>query len=197
MGLNFGGALFPPRGEFITTFDFTDIATGLGIENFWGTPVVDNSGTDFTLLPTQEHSGNGDENTIQSGEGTTTLNFNSSTFNLPRTAKGIAYVSFGGKSGNASATSFSAQIAVVDSGGTPTNISSVIESPQIAGANFLVSSLLALPLTQTGIKKGEKLRLIIKIIVDATAGTGTLLHDNTNSDTQNQLKLLMPFRIET
>ena len=193
MGLNFGGALFPPRGEIIETFDFSDIATGLGFENFWATPVIDTSGTSYALLSTQEHSGNDDTETEQVGEGITTLNFDSSAFNLPRTAKGTAYISSTLNASGNNAISASGQIAVVDSGGTPTTISSVFETPQLATGER--SQLLALPLTQTTIKKGEKLRMIMKIIVDVTGGTGILRHNNIGAESV-QLKLLMPFRIE-
>ncbi len=197
MTLPFGTNLFLPRGELIETFDFSDIATGLGFEVFWGTPSVDTGGTDYNLLSFQITSGDGDVNTSQSGVGTTTINFDTSTFNLPRTAKGTAYVSCGAQATVTLATSIKAQIAVVDSGGTPRTISSEFECPQVIGIVGIRTQLLALPLTQTTIKKGEKLRMIIKVVVDASGGVGGILHDNTNSDIDQHLKLLMPFRIES
>ncbi len=186
--------LFPRRGEFIETFDFSDIASGLGFEAFWGTPSVDTGGIDYNLLPFQLHSGQAQTFTRQTEEGTTTVNFDSSTFNLPRTTKGIAYVSFSIDASVATATSASAQIAIIHEDLSVTNISSAFEVPQIGTTPKV--ELLALPLTQTTIKKGEKLRLIMKIIVDASGGNGELFHDNTNSDSTLHLKVLIPFRID-
>ncbi len=199
MALPFGTNLFPPRGEFLANFDFTDIATGLGFENFWGTKIIDTSGTTYHLLPNQLNPRNvsvSGTNTTQTGEGTTTLNFDSSVFNLPRTAKGTAYVTFSTLQTIASALSIKAQIAIVSEDLSVANISSEIESTQstATGATRVID-LLALILTQKIIKKGEKLRLIIKIVIDASGGNGTLSHDNTNSDIDKHLKLLMPFRI--
>ena len=195
MGLNFGGALFPSRGELIETFDFSDIATGLGFEIFYGSPIVDTSGTSYTLLPFAVHSGDELTQTTQIGTGTTTVNFDSSTFNLPRTAKGTAYPSFGLSGTVNNTTSAKVQIAIIHADLSVTNISSEFETVQTPVA--ITTELLALPLTQTTIKKGEKLRMIVKIVVDGGGGNGTLYHDSLNSDDQFHLKLLMPFRIES
>ena len=196
--MTIGGAtnLFPRRGELLASYDFSDIAAGLGFETFWGTPNVDTGETKYNLLPFVVTSGNNKTSTNRSGEGTTTINFDSSTFNLPRTAKGIAYISLGETQGSANAVSIKAQMAVMHADLSVTNISSEFESVQNANTTGIVVQLFALPLTQTTIKKGEKLRMIIKIVIDATGGSGVLQHDNTDSDIDEHLKLFMPFRID-
>ncbi len=198
MALPFGTNLFPPRGEIIETFDFNDIATGLGFENFWATVIIDTGSTKTQLIPfqvTPRAIFPAGTSTTQIGVGTTTLNFDTSTFNLPRTARGTAYITYSAKQTVSTAIIIKAQMAVVDSGGTPTTISSEFTANQYTTINADVADLLAMPLTQTNIKVGEKLRLIIKMEIDASAGNGVLNHDNTNSDSDLHLKLLMPFRI--
>ncbi len=182
--------------EFVASYDFEDVASGLGFKNYWGTTTVDTAGTNYDLLSFQMDSGAGVTASVQVGTGTTTINFDTSVFNLPRTAKGTAYINLGPGQSIANAVSIKAQIAIVDSGGTPTNISSEFETPQNAVTASIIRQSLALPLTQTIIKKGEKLRMIMKIVVDATGGNGTLWHDNTESDTDKSLKLFMPFKVE-
>ncbi len=185
--------IFPKRSEYIETFDFSDIASGLGFELYYGTTYFDTTSTHWSLLPTALQTRA--TTTNQGGQGTLTINFDTSVFNLPRTAKGTAYISLNDKGSLTSSTSIKGQIAIVHADSTATNISSEFETIQALTSD--TPELLALPLTQTTIKKGEKLRMILKIVVDATGGTGTLNHDNTNADTKKHLKLLMPFRIES
>ena len=197
MSLNFGLSLFPSRGELIETFDFSDIATGLGFELFYGTPVIDSSGTTYSLLPNAVASNSSTgTSSIQIGVGTKTMEFDSSVFNLPRTAKGTAYISMVKGASVTLAQSIKAQIAIVHADLSVTNISSEFETTQtLAISPTKTTDLLALPLTQTTIKKGEKLRMILKIVIDASGGNGFLFHDN--SDSTRILHLLMPFRIES
>ena len=119
--------------------------------------------------------------------------FNASVFNLPRTAKGTAYISMIKQSSVTLAQSIKAQIAIVHADLSVTNISSEFETTQtLAISPTKTTDLLALPLTQTTIKKGEKLRMILKIVIDASGGNGFLFHDN--ADSTKILHLLMPFR---
>ena len=197
MSLNFGRSLFPSRGELIETFDFSDIATGLGFELFYGTPAIDSSGTTYSLLPNAVASNSSTgTSSVQIGVGTKTMEFDSSVFNLPRTAKGTAYISMIKQSSVTLAQSIKAQIAIVHADLSVTNISSEFETTQtLAISPTKTTDLLALPLTQTTIKKGEKLRMILKIVIDASGGNGFLFHDN--ADSTKILHLLMPFRIES
>ncbi len=187
--------IFPKGKEFIETFDFSDIASGLGFEIYWGIGIRNTSGLDTQLtpfLPVVRTVAPDAEESQQTGAGTTTVNFDTSTFNLPRTAKGTAYVNFKSKQTSGNAVSIKAQIAIVHADLTATNISAEFENNQFGTTAVFITDLLALPLTQTTIKKGEKLRLIMKIVVDATGGDGMLAHSHAD-----ELKLFMPFRIES
>ncbi len=193
---------FPPKRELIETFDFTDIATGLGFETYFGTAQEDSVDNIYLLLPFAVNSGGGDSNnsfnafTKRTSVGTTTLTFNTSVFNLPRTVKGNAYVSFG-LNGNSSLTGrATATLSIVDSGGTPTNISSTFTTRNM-GNSADESQLLELPLTQTTIKKGEKLRLVFELVFASGSGTLKVHHNNLSSTNTEIFKLLIPFRIES
>lgn len=179
---------FPPKRESITTFDFTDIASGLGFEKYWLTGSEDSVGIkhfisslNLTSSPSAVAS--------SANNSTTTVNFDTSVFNLPRTVKGTVYYQIIAGSGSSSNTdTVSGQIAIVHADLSVTTISSEVVSEDIDGT-FPTTYLIEIPLTQTTIKKGEKLRLITKITED---GGTTLNLGHTGSSSF----LLIPFRID-
>lgn len=92
MVLNFGGDLFPPRQELNTIYDYTDIAAGTGIEEFY--PGVASNAV--VLAPNKFYSSRtmiaNNFATGSSGAWMNDTNFDV-LLNLPRTMKGKATIS--------------------------------------------------------------------------------------------------------
>lgn len=183
---------FPSKRESITTFDFTDIASGVGLETFFLIKGTDSVGTKNILTPlplTSTIVVTPDDGNINIDNETITINFETSVFNLPRTVKGNAYANFkftdtAGGAGDF----FSVQFVKVLTDLSTVNISSEI----ISGAIITMTEsfrLIEIPLTQTGIKKGEKIRAIVKL---TEGGSGILTFFHTGADS----KVLIPFRID-
>ena len=175
---------FPPKRESITTFDFTDIAAGLGYEIFYPKAATDASGetlflfTDSTLLSRSV-------STLSSVE--TVLNFDTSVFNLPRTVKGTAYIV--SKVVISSGTNaYSVQLLKVLVDNSTVNLSSEITSETATSSN--TNHVIQLPLTQTTIKKGEKIRLKFTALKVDGGGTMRLFHGGSESP------IYIPFRID-
>ena len=145
--------------------------------------------------------------TTRTTGGTTTLDFNSADFNLSRTVKGTAQVSMAIGITSSANGKLSAEMFHVTSGDTATSISSEItsESTTTNGGTMI---FLELPLTQTHLKKGEHLRMTIKLIQTGDGGTTEVghspnnidgsaggLYPSTNSEVTTVMRLLMPLRI--
>ena len=192
----------------IASFDFVDIATGLGTVIFLGISSETSGAVDYHLITTSVHSAT--TSTNRTTIGTTTIDFDTANFNLPRTAKGTAYFSAG--VGTSVATTEGIQLKVqlfhVDSGASETNITSEITTPVFFNASAIDSKMefLELPITEKLIKKGEFLRLRVKMIGDANIDI-EMGHDPKNRDgkqakiipgTKNStvLTFLMPFRVD-
>ena len=183
---------FPPKREIIETFDFQDIASGLGFEKFWWAGSDDSGGVKGILTNLSLISGQAiqipkpSETKLETGE---TMTFDTSIFNLPRTVKGTLYIDIKGfaSSGDA-ANVINAKLSVVDATAGVTDITSTLSSSAI---DYTISTfeLFQLALTQTIIKKGEKLRLTIGF-------TSTGGRDYSIEHNGSESFCLIPFRIE-
>ncbi|KKM89889.1 hypothetical protein LCGC14_1244160 [marine sediment metagenome] len=166
---------FPPKREFIASFDFKDIASGLGYEVFYPKASKDASGTtrflftDSTLTSIPVTS---------SGTTITIFNFDTSVFNLPRTVKGTAYC-VSRVSATSGTNAYSVQLVKVLDDLSTVNLSSEITSTTV-GTSALDFPI-QLPLTQTLIKKGEKIRLIFTLLKIDGGGVMTLENDGSQS----------------
>ena len=199
-----------PIPSSIASYDNTDLASGLGYQNFYAvtTELAPSIAKVYLLVDDTSLYSN---TTSTSTSTTATLNFDTSAFNIPRTAKGTAIVNFCVRNAVASTTNcfFSAQIKKVASDGTTlTNISSVFTlyhdgtngssaMSALTSENFMAF----MPLTQTIIKRDEKLRLTI-ILTDNDTETIAVYHDPTgllstgSTSISSQMKLKMPFRVD-
>ena len=194
----------------LATFNYVDVASGIGFLSYYGTVTQDDvQGKEYVLTPNVVYSAVRD--TYRTSAGTTTMNFDTSAFNLPRVAKGTAILSFGAtfRAGSNVGEYISAQLQKVTATGSTVNLSATMT----AYANLLYSNpfdsmmLFKLPLTQTIIKKGESIRLVLTISTDDT-GTPPYVgigHDpkgisgtyvTSTSTRTTQLLLDMPFRID-
>ena len=204
---------FPQEPEAaIASFAFTDIAEGTGVQVFFGI-----SSENFTSTVDYHLVGNSDVTSSQSSSSgaatsTTTIDFDTGTFNLPRTVRGTA--SFSAGMGVLNATMhLAAQVKKVAADNTVINLTSK-QSGQIftnAGTDSEMV-FIPLPITATGsnaiIKKGEFLRLTVGLHQNTGGVNETELgHDPKNNDgelgaikpgTKNTtvLRLLMPFEIK-
>jgi len=180
----------PVQEQAIATYSFTDLVSGLGYETFFIIQATDSGATRSILTPVSMTTVFG----VSTDDGETTVNgataetnFDTSVFNLPRTVKGNAYANFKFTNFGGAANSFSVKFQVVHSDLSTDDISSEITSGNLGGitTDFRV---IEIPLTQTRIKRGEKIRAIVKVI----ASSGVLTHFHSGADS----KLLIPFRID-
>lgn len=188
------------------SFDFVDLASGLGFQTFDATVMKSDSGTSFALVTNQIKSARIE--TSSGNSGIVNLTFYSSPFNLPRTVKGEAVFSAGYNSaigGASSGTSLAVSLSKWN-GTTRTIIGASQALNYTAVSNIISQALFLLPCSQTIIKQGEQLRLDVDI-ESRTAGTGhqiTIGHDpsdrdgvqvNAASGATTRMRVLVPFRI--
>ncbi len=190
----------------ILSYDFTDIVSGLGYTNFYGLTCSVSGSTTYDLVLQRAYSEIVE--TTRNTVGTTTCTFDSSTFNLPRYANGVAYLSVQGFSGGTTTIQLQAQVQKVASDGTTTtDISSNILSSYYT--NSYPTLFLKIPMTGTQIKIGEKLRLIVGLVQISGANYTGFAHDPMNRDGETYIKpsvagqgatstlnFYMPFRID-
>ena len=192
----------PPEAA-VASFSFTDIAEGTGTQIFFGIASEGfASGFDYHLITTKDaHSAK----IVTAGTaGVNTYNFDSAAFNLPRQARGTAYLSVGlGVTGGVSHIAGQIQKVHVD-GTTTTDLSSQLSGQVInSGPSVTAMMFIPFPITRDIIKKGERLRLVIRHQSDGNISEfghdpqnqdGIIIKPGTKGTTI--LRLLMPFRID-
>ena len=157
----------PPSA--IASFTYTEISSGLGFIKYFLMETEDSGGVDYALNEDVRYS-----SAIElavNGVETKETNFFSSAFNAARTAKGTANINIGfDTTVTAGPTCIvSVQITKFD-GTTTTNISSAITLTLTAIDEGVLS--FEIPITQTRIKIGEQLKLIV-ILTQNGAGKQT------------------------
>lgn len=190
-----------PPTQSLVNYDYQDVADGTGVIVLYGCVSEDSSAAAYFLTRQAFYSRSIETFTIN---GAVTMTFDLTAFNISRIAKGTAYFSAGYKqtAGGAS-TTYSVQIKKWD-GTTATNISSAIVSPTLAAAEQRMI-LIPIPLTETIIKVGEQLRMVV--IATSNDANNAIGHDpqnrdgarvipSTNPSVSTVMTLRMPFRIE-
>lgn len=187
-------------GTVLANFDFTDLASGLGFVNYYG--LTSNPSTSYLLSSNVEYS-SGSRETSKSN-GSLTVNFDSSVFNLPRVVKGNAYFSCAVVITASGTGTISATLQKVGPTGTVTDLGSGVTSESITSSNDSTMFFLELPLNTTNIAAGDKLRLAVTLVCDA-AGSILIAHDPASRNSTNfpandnyitRLKVSIPFRID-
>lgn len=185
-------------------YDFTDVADGTGVLVLYGVGATTSAGSSYLLTANRVWGLKTYD--AQTAAGTYTYNFDLTGFNSPRTAKGVAYVNVAFYMVSASdSVTIKAQVKKY-SNSTETNISSEISSDTYGGAGIYKQLILPIPLTQTNFKRGDQLRLTIKMVkvnangsaeigFDPQNNAGTLLDPNTMLLTTS-LIFYCPFRID-
>ena len=163
---------FPLFGSPVSaSFDFNDVSSGNSYVQYRLFTAGLSGATTFNLGTTDVYSF--DISTTDTGADAE-INFDTAPFNLPRTVNGTAYFSCGFGVVTAGAGNVQVILHKVDSAGTETALSASLSGAQIGpGAATSVGMwLVPMPLTQTLIKSGEKLRLGVTV-----TGNGADLHE--------------------
>ena len=146
----------------IASYNYTDIADGTGVRTFYLCVTRDSSATDYILT----------QNRIYSNSVYVTANFEDdfdlTAFNLPMTVKGTAVVNMMYYVNNVNNNYIEVQVRKYN-GSAETNVSSTVQSANISGATTTGVATMKIPLTQTSFKRGDILRLHVK--VNTTGGT--------------------------
>lgn len=182
---------FPVPGEpGIASYSYQDIADGIGYKEYYG---VQNHDDTYSLITFTDYSKN-----IYTGgfEGIVTFNFNTNTFNLPRTIKGDAYVRIPVTDSGTAAVKLNLTFYKV-SGGVSTAISSTASLTALDFADYIF--FVKMPMTQTNLKKGDYIKLTV-----ASPGSGDpdkrVFHDpmarGSTATWTSQMRVLIPFRID-
>ena len=186
----------------IATYNFTDIAEGTGVTQFKGFQTNSSTGLDYHLSGASLIS-----STVETTSGTITfpdtqvaqlaldLDFDLSTFNLPKTIKGTVNI---GTSGGATRVGGGGdgfhgfmiyKLRRIPATGGEIELGSVqSEDIIIAGAGSDRKQIsVAISITQTSFKKGDILRLTVEAwgharLTSESQGTLTIPHDPANKD---------------
>lgn len=193
---------FRKSAEAIASYSFTDIISGFGVLDLFGITSEDQSAVDYHLVDSiNVHSTQ--TGTSRSSAGSTTMDFDTTTLNLPRRAKGTAFLSVSMGTGSTDLMHIAAQIKKV-SNSTETNLTSLISGQTFAATGDSEMAFIPLPITETTIKKGDFIRLTVKLHQHTGTSTVYMGHDPKN-DTFGDivpsekhttvLRLLMPFKL--
>ncbi len=203
---------FRKQGESaIASYSFSELVSGLGFIKFYLAATEGDSGASYILTEQQIYSFWGDTRYVETAlttNSTSTNTFLSSVFNLPRVVNGVAILTIGfdyDTSSPGSAGSITATLSKFD--GTTTTPLATAVSQTISMAARNGTWTFRLPLTQTIIKKGEQLKLVI--FVDHNGGTdrftayghdpqnrdGAKITPSTNANSITSSNLLIPFKI--
>lgn len=173
---------FRKSGEaIIASYEYIDVAEGTGIIHFYGSEMKDSTGTEHLLTASVVYSTAVEY--VQAQGTNSTIDFDLAPFNLPRTLKGTAYINMDLSNATAGNSTAQATIKHYD-GTTATAVSSAVTSHNVAtGAHDLI--LLEIPVTTTHFKKGDILRLSIKVTAGAGSTEARIGIDPSNRDGTN------------
>ena len=192
----------------IASFDFEDVVTGLGTVIFYGIDGETSGGRTYHLTTNKDAWAVLIGTTQGTSGQTTTINFDSAKFNLPRTAKGTATISCGMGAANSDVVKLQIQLFHVDAADQATSITSEITSQSYTGvaANNAEMVFLELPITQKIFKKDESLRLVVKLVYVSGSTTQVVLGHDPQNRTYEQIipatadstvmRLFMTFRTD-
>jgi len=186
----------------IASYDYVDIAEGTGVVVFNGGKAAVSGSAVFLLSRNTFYSD------VVSSVNATTLNadFDLTPFNLPKTIKGTAYLSFGFYQVNAGGTGYIKIQIQKSSGGVVSNCSSEIYADPPVGAGAHKMCFVPISLTTTHFKKGDFLRCSMQIT--ALSSNNEIGHDPmgrngayltsalTTPPVTTKFQLYIPFQID-
>jgi len=151
---------FQSQSEAIASFDAQELASGLGIVHFYCFSTT--TGSTVYNIGTSADIRSSD---ITIAATNTTYTFNSSSFNLPRVAKGTAFVNLTRYSDGTNSITYAITLQRVDVDGNVTDIASAVNG--VVATADMTTLAYRFPLTQTLFKVGDNLRL--KLVVTGKA----------------------------
>jgi hypothetical protein len=173
---------FPlPSESAIASYNYQDIAAGLGYKTFYLVDPADTASTKYVLSPEAITTGGTTGGLLTAG----TYTFTTSTFNSPRILKGTAYF-YGKLVRNASNQTAAVTIKV-----NATAISSTITSPTYTATSPFC---LEVPLTETRVKRGDTISAVVTI-TGATGGAVIDPQGDIRAETPS-MQVNLPFKID-
>jgi len=167
---------FRTASQPIASYDYEDIASGLGLKKFWLCNDDSLDATSYGLIDYQIYSGVIEAIQVETAD--KTCNFYTPEFNHPKTVRGTGFLILG-YDRNVSDTS-TIKVTLAKDNGTIICAEQTKSFSSGASAGVLTFKF---ECTETLIKQGEKLKLTIAI--DEASGTGTWVaigHDPINRD---------------
>lgn len=188
----------------IATYDYTDLVSGLGYQDFYPVVSGDDAAETYHLTTnSSEVSFNADVIASGAGGGSVEYNFNTSTFNQPRTVNGTAiFTGWLEGDGGTSTVTVTFVLYRVDSGSAEHQIGTTDVDIDAGIGSSGVYINVRFSCTETTIAIGETLRLSITISTDNLRGiigsdpadnAGTWIDPATAGSTIS--KISIPFRI--
>lgn len=199
-------AIPPETPPAIASFDFVDLASGTGVEIFFGTASDSFDSTlDYHLVSTADAKA-GRATTERTTAGTTVMEFDTEKFNIQRTVRGTAFLSASMGVNNETAH-IAGEISIIHADNSETIIGDKVSGQAVTQGASDTSEMMfiPLPLTETIIKVGEKLRCSVDLFQvstgtsefghDPTGEAGSIIPLSTTTHT-TKMQLLMPFKID-
>lgn len=200
--------------EFVVTYDWTDVSSGLGIIDFRGFQTnITRDVNDYFLGSIDLYSEEVEALGVNTASAvlipTLNLDFDASPFNTPRTIKGTAIINFGGGIITGGAEDKNWRFIVSIKKGT-SHIASGATTTRTSTSNFAHVENISLAIPQTRFKEGETLRLTIEgdansegsdnvknvIGCDPQNRDGTYITPSSDTTHITKLNFHCPFKIE-
>lgn len=186
-----------PAENAIASYSWTDLASGQGYVRFY--PFYD--GSNWVMNDNKIYTGS--DAFAVTNNSTSVVTFTTSTFNTPRTIKGVAYLEVSNNKTAAGPYAKSWSLAAVlkkVSGGVTSTIgtfSNYSASFHTNGASIFYMDVMKATIAQTGLKIGDYLQL--EITVSSSTGGQFITYADpylTTTGQKGPTSLALPFKIE-
>ena len=193
--------------QVIASYDYYDLGEGTGIKTLYGAKLALSGSTLYLLTPNEAVLSSTAMTTT--GEGTVTMNFDLSPFNMPKIVTGTAYFSAPLANSAAGGTGSKLWVQVQKvSEGVVSNVSSEVQGANLYGNSAHSMEFIPITVNRTHFKKGDILRLVVKLICGVGGGTAETTHDPAGRDgtdltsattapvISTKMRLYMPFLVD-
>jgi len=184
--------------QIVQSFDFPDLVSGLGYEDFFLSIAVIAGTNTFRIVPRSLQSGKQDLEMDQE------YNFDSAVFRLPRTVKGTAYISGSIEKTAGQDANLTFRLLKVTAASAEVALTSAITLNRALGDDVPQPFFIELDLTETIIKEDEKIRLeVIPTVASSKVYIGTspkdlagTIIDTSATNATTITTISIPFRID-
>lgn len=179
----------------LVSYDYTDIATSIGIQTFYLIESEDSGGKDYHLTQKTDYSSSA---VLQNSVGANSdLDYDTTPFQTPQTVRGTASLSLPIWCHADDSMAFTVQLKKWD-GSSETNLSSAVTLTATQDGERML--FFQMPLTETLLKTGDVLRL--SVAADETGSNNCKYGQDPAGRTHAQLttttqsKLNVPFKLD-